>query len=203
MWRASGTQEVQSYELFVDLLYVGIIAINGDATSEDPTGLSLLSFVITFTLSYKIWNDMSLFISWFETDDVFSRLSILFLLTCLFGYTTNITHAFDEGGTYATLIGFYLAARLYMAAYLLLIAGLIPMVRYVMIYQAVVMVIAAAIWIASVHVEWPNQLALVWIAMFMDITSSVGHVFLKRILGPVFPWFERWYEKTFEFTPGQ
>jgi hypothetical protein len=57
IWRASGSEEVQSFELFVDLLYVGIIAINGDAASEHATGLSLLKFVITFTLSWKIWND--------------------------------------------------------------------------------------------------------------------------------------------------
>ena len=69
LWRASGMEEVQSFELFVDLLYVGIIAINGDAASERPTGLSLLRFAITFTLSWKIWNDMALIISWFETDD--------------------------------------------------------------------------------------------------------------------------------------
>lgn len=68
LWRGSGSEEVQSFELFVDLLYVGIIAINGDAASEDPTGLSLLQFVITFTLSWKIWNDMAMIISWFETD---------------------------------------------------------------------------------------------------------------------------------------
>lgn len=49
LWRASATEEVQSFELFVDLLYVGIIAINGDHASEHPTGLSLLRFVITFT----------------------------------------------------------------------------------------------------------------------------------------------------------
>lgn len=34
---------------------------------------------------------MALIISWFETDDIFQRVSILFLLACLFGFTTNIT----------------------------------------------------------------------------------------------------------------
>ena len=130
LWRGSGSEEVQSFELFVDLLYVGIIAINGDAASEHPDGFSLLKFVITFTLSWKIWNDMALIISWFETDDIVQRLSILFLLACLFGYTTNLMEAFEH--TYATLIGFYITARLFMASYLLLVAVLVPMVRAVM-----------------------------------------------------------------------
>jgi hypothetical protein len=45
LWRASTSEEVRSFELFVDLLYVGIIAINGDAAAEHPTGYSLLKFV--------------------------------------------------------------------------------------------------------------------------------------------------------------
>lgn len=45
LWRASGCKEVSSFELFVDLLYVGIIAINGDAAAEDPTGFALLKFI--------------------------------------------------------------------------------------------------------------------------------------------------------------
>ena len=132
LWRSSGSEEVQSFELFVDLLYVGIIAINGDATSEEATAYSLLQFVITFTLSWKIWNDMSLLISWFETDDIFQRVSILLLLAMLFGYTTNITQAFES--TYATLIGFNVAARLTMCTYMILVAILVPMIRTAMIW---------------------------------------------------------------------
>jgi hypothetical protein len=45
LWRASGCKEVSSFELFVDLLYVGIIAINGDAAAEDPTVFALLKFI--------------------------------------------------------------------------------------------------------------------------------------------------------------
>ena len=47
LWRASESEEVRSFELFVDLLYVGIIAINGDAAAEHPTGYSLLKFIST------------------------------------------------------------------------------------------------------------------------------------------------------------
>lgn len=45
LWRASTSEEVRSFELFVDLLYVGIIAINGDAAAESPTGEALLKFI--------------------------------------------------------------------------------------------------------------------------------------------------------------
>ena len=192
---------MQSFELFIDLLYVGIIAINGDATSEDPTGLSLLRFVITFTLSYKIWNDMALVISWFETDDVFQRVSILILIALLFGYTTNITQAFDT--TYATLIGFYLAARLFMASYLLLVAYLLPSIRYLIIYHCFVILIGAALWIGSIHTAWPGQLALIWIAIVVDLVGTTSHVFLMMFTNRMGPKMKGWFETKFEFVPGK
>lgn len=69
LWRASEVEEVASFELFVDLLYVGIIAINGDKAAADPTGLALLRFAVTFILSWKLWSDLTLVISWFETGE--------------------------------------------------------------------------------------------------------------------------------------
>lgn len=63
LWRSQATNEVQSFELFVDLLYVGIIAINGDHAAESATGFELLRFSITFILTWKLWSDLALIIS--------------------------------------------------------------------------------------------------------------------------------------------
>lgn len=64
LWRSSELQEVASYELFVDLLYVGIIAIIGDSAAEDPTGSGLLKFIIVFSIGWKIWSDIQIVTSW-------------------------------------------------------------------------------------------------------------------------------------------
>lgn len=72
LWRSSGAEEVMPFELFVDLLCVGILHITGEAASEDPTGYTLLKFLVTFLLSWKIWNDMALIISWFGRTIYFS-----------------------------------------------------------------------------------------------------------------------------------
>lgn len=71
--------------MFVDLLYVGIIAINGDHAAEDPTGDELLRFAITFIMSWKIWSDLALIISWFKTDDIIQRVSVVSIMACLVG----------------------------------------------------------------------------------------------------------------------
>jgi len=46
LWRAADKEEVASFELFVDLLYVGILAINGDRATEEPNGDTLLRFCV-------------------------------------------------------------------------------------------------------------------------------------------------------------
>ncbi|KAM0715922.1 hypothetical protein Q7P37_008436 [Cladosporium fusiforme] len=222
LWRASTSEEVRSFELFVDLLYVGIIAINGDAAAENPTGYSLLKFIITFTLSWKIWNDMAIIIAWFETDDIFQRISILFLLACLFGYTTNIVEAFST--TYATLIGFYLAARLYMTTYLALVAWLVPMIRPVMIYYVVFAFINTGLWIGSIHgkhkahtlnisgqpadlhpspweVSYPNQLALIFIALFSEIAGQTSYIVVLNLANRYLPFTRSWASQAMDFHP--
>jgi low temperature requirement protein LtrA len=125
LWRASDAQEVASYELFIDLLYVGIIAISGDSAAEEATGESLLRFTITFIMGWKFWQDVGTLIAWFDADDIVRRLTVLFILTCLLGFTTNMVASQET--TYAAMISFYLASRLFVAVYFLWHAFIIPM----------------------------------------------------------------------------
>jgi low temperature requirement protein LtrA len=96
LWRASERTEVASFELFVDLLYVGILAINGDHAAEDPTGHELLRFSITFIMSWKLWSDLALIISWFETDDILQRLSVMTIMACLLGWVSSPNKSFGK-----------------------------------------------------------------------------------------------------------
>ncbi|KPM35125.1 hypothetical protein AK830_g11441 [Neonectria ditissima] len=172
LWRASEQAEIQAIELFFDLLYVGIIHINGEHMWAEPTGQELLRFVITFIMSWKIWTDVILVLSWFETDDVLTRLEILFEIACLLGFTTNMTYSFYEDekhNTYTMMVSFYLAARLRGVVHFAVAAYLLPMVRGVMICESINILVPSALWIASIHVEMPSRLALIWIAIAFDM----------------------------------
>lgn len=52
LWRAAEKEEVASFELFVDLLYVGILAINGDRATENPNSETLLRFCVSVYQSF-------------------------------------------------------------------------------------------------------------------------------------------------------
>lgn len=51
LWRSKASGEVKSFELFIDLLYVGVIGAIGDTASEDAEGSKLLHYLITYTMS--------------------------------------------------------------------------------------------------------------------------------------------------------
>ncbi|KAI9647287.1 hypothetical protein NHQ30_003670 [Ciborinia camelliae] len=199
LWRASGTTEVASFELFVDLLYVGILAINGDRAAEDPTGHELRRFAISFIMSWKIWSDLALIISWFETDDIAQRVSILFIMACLLGLTTNMLDSFKD--TYTMLVAFYLTARLFMGSYYLFLAWCIPMIRGILIAQAIIIAIPSILWIGSIYVDLPQRFAIIAIAIFVDLAGVVGIVFLVRGTKHISVRLAEWTERVFEFYP--
>ena len=106
--------------------------------------------------------------------------------------------------TYSMLVAFYLAARLFMAAYYAILIPLIPMVRGVLIVYVVTTLIPSALWIASVHVDMPDRLAPVWIAISLDLLGPVPLILGIR----KYAWGdlkgdqkESWLSRTFEFYP--
>ena len=102
-------------------------------------------------------------------------------MALLVGYTTNIENAFapaEEGGTYTELIAFYLAERVFYVLYFLLLSYFIPMIRYLLIFLCFLMLIPFAIWVSSIHVSYPNQLAPIWIAICMS--SLKAHDVLNK-----------------------
>lgn len=170
IWRASETAEVSAMELFVDLIFVGLIAIMGDTAAEDPTGESLLRFCVTLILSYQLWSTVTVVMAWFVANDLFQRACIVFFTACLVGYSTNIQQAFNS--TYTELVAFYITARLFHVAYYALLYFLIPMLQFFFVLTGIMILIPTALWIASCHVELPTSLGLIWVAIFLDVYGN-------------------------------
>ncbi|EHK24411.1 uncharacterized protein TRIVIDRAFT_29877 [Trichoderma virens Gv29-8] len=206
LWRASEQTEIMAIELFLDLVYVGIIHSNGEHMAEEATGYELLRFVITFVMTWRIWTSITLTLSWFESDDVVTRLEILFCISCLIGYTTNMTHIFDEDpahNTYVQLVSFYLAARVFTAIFYGMTAYLLPMIKGIMICQIFGTAIPTALWIASIYVDMPGRLGFIVPALVLDM---YGHVFFLGLFlyiqgkAPEGIWKKR-LSSMFEFYP--
>ena len=214
LWRSARSGEVGTFELFADLLYVGIIGIIGNKASENPTGKSFLLYAINFTMAFKIWNDLTLVTNWFERDDVVQKLTVMLYLILLFGYTTNISYAFEDnhpGGLYDTyypMMSLYLAERFYGVMYFTWLSYVVPLVRGALLFSACIILLAIVFWLSSIHVNYPGQLPLIWIAIVIDIWGQGCGMFLSRASDR---WsrspaehtsrWERFVRKNFEFYP--
>src|SRR3569833_382239 len=86
----------------------------------------------------------------------------------------------EEADTYIQLVAFYLAARLFTAAYCVLICFLLPLVRGMMICQFVTILLGAGLWLGSIYVEAPDKYAVIFIALAMDLFGGSLIVALYR-----------------------
>lgn len=53
-------------------------------------------------MALKIWTDLTNWVDWFEIDDVVQRLSVVFYLVCLLGFTVNIQNGFEGTVSFVT-----------------------------------------------------------------------------------------------------
>lgn len=67
-----------------------------------------------------------------------------------------------------------------------------------MIAMAVMVLVSCAIWIGSIHVEWPNQLAPIFIALTLDLYGGILLIWLMKEVGKqsrsLFTSVSHWFE---------
>lgn len=97
-YREASERQASKFELFFDLLFVGIVHQIADAAAEQPTGLGLVKYVLTFCPAYAIWSDVRDIVNQFGTDDVSQRMFILWIMTLLVGYS-NSASSIEIGGS--------------------------------------------------------------------------------------------------------
>ena len=99
------------FELFLDLLYVAIVANFSDSLSEHPDGQHLAKYVLIFAPAWHIWADLREIMNSYYTDDIIQRLVILWVMALLVLYANNADDAEDISAL-RTTVGAYMCARL-------------------------------------------------------------------------------------------
>lgn len=121
-------------------------------------------------------------------------------------FTTNMTYAFydnEEHNTYTMLVSFYLAARFRTLVHYLVTGSLLPMIRGFMVCEAINTLIPSVLWIASIHVEMPSRLGLIWVALCLDMWGQsiiTGLFRYGRVVGEE-TGVGKFLSRVFEFYP--
>lgn len=199
LWRSPESGEVGSFELFTDLIYVGVIDVIGETAVVNASAASFLHFVVVFTLAYKIWSDLTVVVNWFEVEDCVGRIAILFILCCLYGFNSNIEDFFHE--TFTAGIAFFLAQRCWHIAFFTLTSLEIRMIRGFLLLAALVASCSVILYIVAVHLEYPYSLIPLFFAMTVDLLAPMGTFFIVKHLKAGGNRFTQWLSKEFEFVP--
>jgi hypothetical protein len=77
------------FELFFDLLFVGIVHQIAESAAEHADGLGLAKFIPTFSAAFSVWGDVRDLENQFANEDVISRVYLLWIMALLVGYSNN------------------------------------------------------------------------------------------------------------------
>ncbi|RBR05756.1 hypothetical protein FVER53590_09493 [Fusarium verticillioides] len=99
------------FELFLDLLYVAIVANFSDELAEHPDGAHLAKYILIFAPAWHIWADLREIMNSYYTDDLLQRLVILWVMALLVLYANNANDADEDITAMRTTVGAYLVAR--------------------------------------------------------------------------------------------
>ena len=199
LWRSNTFHEAGSYQMFVDLVYVGVIAFTGDIASAAADGHSLVRFVITFLMAWKFWTEISVYSTSFVEEDILRRLSIIFVLICLLGLTINMGGFYAD--TYTALVAFYTTAGLMSAFSWLWYASILPTIKATCIIYASFLFFSIPLWIGSIHDHNNTRYILIGIALFVDVQDDLKWVIISMGKNSDVDMIRRNFEKWFEYMP--
>jgi low temperature requirement protein LtrA len=176
--RSSIFVQLSRLDLFIDLIWVGIIG-NLSATYSEQAfgdsgvsiGLSFLEFILLFLPIWRVWDNLRDYCINFYTDDIIQRTFLLWILVLAVSYGINAPYAFVKGtdkSSLTILIGIYLVARASFLAGELLQCIFLPFLRRQFFFKFAATSIAAAFWISSIWAGYPAKIGLLVIANFVE-----------------------------------
>lgn len=184
LYRTKGERSSSKTELFLDLMYVGIIAnLAGDAVEHAGWG-ALLRYILLFMAVWTIWCDIKDFTNYYYNEDLSQKLYILWILILLTIFCNNQYDVLkDRSGAEFVIIP-YILCRVSLAISLFVYTLWIPEHRVQQRIYSACLLIESCLWIIVIFLNTRGKIGLA-IALFVieQITFALCfHPWLKRKL---------------------
>ncbi|PLB43630.1 hypothetical protein P170DRAFT_393489 [Aspergillus steynii IBT 23096] len=110
--RQEEERQAGRFELFLDLLFVAILANFAESLAEDITGARLAMYILILAPSWHVWSDLRELMNSFYNDDLLQRVLILWVMAVLVVYGNNATLVDKDLGAMRATVAAYMVARL-------------------------------------------------------------------------------------------
>jgi low temperature requirement protein LtrA len=157
-------------DLFVDLIWVGIIAnLSGTfgkqayADSGVGIGIAVTEFVLLFIVIWRVWDNLRVYTTQFFVDDILQRNFTLWILVLAVLYGINAPYAFNptgEGDSLIILIVVYIITKVSFLAANGIQSIWLPFLRRHFYFQLVFTIITIGVWVGAIFVPYPGKLGL-------------------------------------------
>ncbi|KAJ7628558.1 hypothetical protein FB45DRAFT_794405 [Roridomyces roridus] len=196
LYREAGEQQPSRFELFFDLLFVGMVHQISEAAAELPTGLGFARYVLTFAPAFSIWVDVRDMANQFSNDDVTQRAYILWIMMLLVGYANNASAIrFGEDGadgleeiitkeSFTSMrwtLGFLALAKLSRVLLYAIYATFLPLSRKPLLVNSIPALVLAIIFFAAIFTSLHTTIALAALGILLDHGLRVVGVLLFKL----------------------
>ncbi|GAA98244.1 uncharacterized protein L969DRAFT_342986 [Mixia osmundae IAM 14324] len=195
IFRDINERTTSRFELFFDLLFVGLVHQLAEATAEQPNGYGLARFVLTFCPAYSIWGDMRDFINQFGNDDMLQRLYIIWTMILLVGYQVNAGSANlqPEGEIGEELarqshraiqyaLAFVVVAKASRIAVISAYAKYLPLSRRAMMINSLVTLFLLVSYLVAIWLPITGIYALVIVAILGEYALKISALMILRFI---------------------
>ncbi|CAK7909463.1 hypothetical protein CAAN1_24S01178 [[Candida] anglica] len=168
LYRTKGERASAKTELFLDLMYVGIIANLAGEASEHASGLALLKYALFFIPAWTVWADIKDFTNYYYNEDLSQKIYIFWILALLTLYVNSHADTLDGVGNAAMTIVPYMLCRLSLAVSLIIYSFYIPQHRPQMRLYAGFIFFTCCLWIPVIFISTRAKIGLSIFVMVLE-----------------------------------
>lgn len=184
LYRTKGERTSSKTELFLDLLYVGIISSLAGEATENASGGALLKYVLLFVPAWVVWADIKDFTNYYYNEDLSQKLYIYWILVLLTLYVNSQTDVLKDVRGAAFTIVPYILCRVSLAISLIVYSLYIMEHRTQMRIYSACIFFTSCLWIPVIFILTRAKIGLAIAILFLEqfLFSAVYHPYTKRLL---------------------
>lgn len=184
LFRTKEERSATKLELFLDLMYVGLIANLAGEASENASWLSLFKYILFFIPIWVVWADIKDFVNYYYNEDLFQK-GYTFWILCLLALFVNSHNQFLESteGAALTVVP-YLLCRLSLSLSYLFYSIYIPQHRVQMVLYGISIMFTCGLWVIVIFVNNTVKIYLSIVILLLEqiFFSICYHPWTKKFL---------------------
>ena len=164
------------FELFIDLIWVGIISNLAEHFSDQSFGTdsrlsagdAFLEFIVLFVIAWRIWKDLQEFMGKYHTNDLVERLVVVWILVLATMYGNNAPYLFDKGERSNVAIVIFLIVQASFIVVESAYSVFLPSLRRQVAFRVFFEGLTLALWIPALFSPYYLKAGLAYAAIFSE-----------------------------------